>query len=54
VRRFDGEFPDRYFNEIMEYLDMEPAYFLGLCDRFRSPHLWKRAGGTWTLRYQAS
>lgn len=52
VNRFDGEFPDRYFNEIMEYLDMKPERFFELCDKFRSPHLWgKDSDGGWRLRH---
>jgi len=54
VRRFDGEFPEKYFHEVMEYLGMKPERFLELCDEFRSPHLWKKEGGAWALRYQAS
>ena len=52
VRRFDGEFPDRYFKEIMDYIDMDPEYFYKLCDKFRSPHLWKKEGEKWKLRHQ--
>ncbi|WP_261363042.1 N-acetyl sugar amidotransferase [Gemmata palustris] len=51
VRKFDGEFPKKYFQEIMDALEMEPDHFLGLCDRFRSPHLWKKDGGEWKLRH---
>ncbi len=53
VKKFDGEFPDRYFNELMEYLDINPDYFRNeLTDRFRSPHLWgKDATGEWKLRH---
>ena len=53
VKKFDGEFPDRYFNEIMEYLDINPDYFRNeLADRFRSPHLWgKDEKGDWKLRH---
>ena len=55
VRRFDGEFPDRYFDEIMKYLDMDPQYFHDLCDKFRSPHLWgKDENGLWKLRHNVS
>jgi len=55
VKRFDGEFPDRYFNEIMEYLEMDPTYFHELCDKFRSPHLWgKDDNGNWRLRHNVS
>ena len=52
VRRFDGEFPMKYFHEIMEYIGMEPDHFLGLCDTFRSPHLWRQEKGEWKLRHQ--
>ena len=52
VKRFDGEFPDKYFNEIMEYLEMNPDSFHDLCDKFRSPHLWgKNEKGEWALRH---
>lgn len=54
VNRFDGEFPDRYFDDIMEHLEMKPEYFHELCDRFRSPHLWKQEGGEWKLRYNVA
>jgi N-acetyl sugar amidotransferase len=50
VKRFDGEFPDRYFKEVMDYIDMKPEHFLELCDKFRSPHLWKKEDGEWKLR----
>jgi N-acetyl sugar amidotransferase len=51
VRRFDGEFPAKYFHEIMDCLEMKPGRFIELCDEFRSPHLWKKEGGDWTLRH---
>lgn len=51
VKKFDGEFPDRYFKEIMEYLDIKPEYFLKLVDKFRSPHLWTKLRGVWELRH---
>jgi len=51
VEKFDGEFPTRYFDEMMEYLDMDPARFEELVDEARSPHLWKREEGDWKLRH---
>ena len=48
VKRFDGEFPDRYFNEIMDYLEIKPDHFHELCDKFRSPHLWTKDNGVCT------
>lgn len=54
VHRFDGEFPDRYLMEVMNIIGMEPEYFLELCDRFRSPHLWQKENGKWLLRHRVS
>ena len=51
VKRFDGEFPDKYFNEVMDYIGMNPERFYDLCDDFRSPHLWKYIDGEWKLRH---
>lgn len=51
VKRFDGEFPDKYFNEVMEYLDIDPGQFLELADKFRSPHLWAKVKKKWKLRH---
>ncbi len=52
VKKFDGEFPDRYFGEVMDYLDMKQDRFHQLCDEFRSEHLWgKDSAGNWKLRH---
>ena len=50
VKRFDGEFPERYFQDVMDYLEMDCAHFMQLCDAARSPHLWAKEGGEWHLR----
>lgn len=55
VKRFDGEFPDRYFDDIMKYIGMTPKYFHKLCDKFRSPHLWgKDKDDNWRLNHNVS
>ncbi|MGD9123554.1 MAG: N-acetyl sugar amidotransferase [Desulfarculaceae bacterium] len=54
VRRFDGEFPQRYIQEVMDYLDMDLDQFTALCDKGRSPHLWVKDGSGWKLRHQVS
>jgi N-acetyl sugar amidotransferase len=52
VKRYDGEFPDRYFSELMEYLEIPQDKFFELCDNARSPHLWgKNSQGDWKLRH---
>jgi N-acetyl sugar amidotransferase len=50
ARRFDGEFPERYADDVFDYLEMDRDYFFSLCDKFRSPHLWKQEDGEWRLR----
>jgi len=54
VKRFDGEFPEKYFHEVMTFLDIDPDRFLELCDEFRSPHLWESRNCKWELRHQVS
>ena len=40
VKKYDGEFPDKYFNECLEYIGMTTEEFFKLTEEFRSPHLW--------------
>ena len=54
ARRFDGEFPEKHFQEVMDYIEMDPERFLELCDKARSPHLWEKEDGEWRLRHQVS
>lgn len=51
VKRYDGEFPDRYFQEVMDYIGMDAEHFFELCEEARSPHLWKKVNGEWKLRH---
>jgi len=51
VKRFDGEKPAKYFQEIMNFIDMKPEKFYQLCDNFRSPHLWINTKKGWRLRH---
>lgn len=51
VRRFDQEFPSKYFKEFLEYIDITEEQFHQTVDKFRSPHLWDKGGGEWKLRH---
>lgn len=51
VRRYDTEFPARYFKDNLAYLDVTEQRFWELCDRARSPHLWEKHGTEWKLRH---
>lgn len=54
VRKFDGEFPKKYFNEVLEYMDIDRERFFNIVDRFRPPYLWERIHGEWKLQHQVS
>ena len=51
AKQFDGERPKRYLQEVLDYIEMSEEEFDTLCDRFRSPHLWKQENGQWKLRH---
>jgi N-acetyl sugar amidotransferase len=54
IKKYDGEFPDRYFTEIMKNYSINENYFFKLCDKFRSPHLWKKIKNKWHLRHNVN
>ena len=68
VKKYDGEFPERFADEIFDYLSISDKefpiaancfasphvtreYFHELTDKFRSPHLWEKSSGSWSLKY---
>lgn len=51
VKRFDGEFPAKYFAEVMDYIELPQQRFHELSDKHRSPHLWERRNDGWKLRH---
>ena len=51
IKKYDGEFPDNYFSDTMKYLGINENFFIKLCERFRSPHLWKKIKNKWHLRH---
>lgn len=54
VKKYDGEFPNRYFSEVMNYLEIKENDFFKILDKFRSPHLWKKISNKWKLRHTAN
>ena len=40
VKRYDSEFPKRYFDDFLEYIDIDENDFWKTIDALRSPHLW--------------
>lgn len=53
VKKYDGEFPIKYFKDVLEYLDITEARFWEVIDN-ASRHLWGKENGQWELRHQVS
>jgi hypothetical protein len=52
VKLFDSEFPNKYFGEFLEYIDITEDRFFDTVEQNRSPHLWKKnVSNEWELRY---
>ena len=70
IKKYDGEFPHRWAEQIFQYLSIDPDqfpvastkfesptfnldYYNLLCDKFRSPHLWRYCPNEgWKLRHR--
>lgn len=50
VKRYDGEFPKKYFNDFLEYLGITEEHFWNVVDSYRLPHIWTKVDGSWKLR----
>ena len=44
VLKYDGEFPQKYWKEFLDYLDITEKEFWYVADKFRSRHIWKPTG----------
>ena len=50
VKKYDGEFPKRYFKEILDYLQISEDEFVKTIDSFRPDYLWKKNKDGWKLK----
>ena len=54
VNKFDREFPNKYFGDFLEYIDIDEDEFHQIIDRYRSPHLWSKKNNQWELLHKVS
>lgn len=54
VRKYDGEFPKKHFQEFLEYCDISEKHFWEVVDSFRPPHLWRKTRRGWKLLHRVS
>jgi N-acetyl sugar amidotransferase len=50
IKRYDTEFPNRYFSEFLEFCDIDSKLFHKIIDSWRSPHIWTKKGNKWFLK----
>lgn len=51
VRRYDGEFPQKHYQEFLEYCGITDEEFQEICDSWRSDHLWRKTHNGWELKH---
>ncbi|CRY91241.1 N-acetyl sugar amidotransferase family protein [Synechococcus sp. WH 8103] len=51
VKKYDQEFPLKYFEDFLEYVDISEQDFWNIVDKFRSPRLWRKSDDGWVLRH---
>ena len=51
VKKYDGEFPKKYYREFLEYCQMSEDEFEKTIDSWRSDHIWLKSNeGEWKLK----
>jgi N-acetyl sugar amidotransferase len=50
VKKYDGEFPQKYFTEFLDYLNLNKEEFYQIVDSWRPDHLWKKNRNGWELK----
>ena len=51
VKKFEDEFPKKYYNEFLEYCSLDEETFNKIIDSWRSDHIWfKDNHGNWKLK----
>jgi N-acetyl sugar amidotransferase len=51
VKRYDGEFPKKYFDWFLKYLDITEDEFHQILEKYRNHNVWKNVEGEWKLRH---
>lgn len=51
MKKFEGEFPKKYFGEFLEYLAISEDEFWSIVDKWRPEHLWECEAQSWRLKF---
>jgi N-acetyl sugar amidotransferase len=51
VKKYDGEFPEKYYKTFLEYTGLSEDQFWQVVDSWRSSHLWEKENNAWKLKH---
>jgi N-acetyl sugar amidotransferase len=51
AQKYDGEFPEEFLDEVVDYLQMSRNELMEVIDRHRNREVWERDGQSWRLRH---
>ena len=51
VKRYDAEFPGKYYKQFLEYCSITDDEVRAVIDSWRSDHIWMQEGGDWRLKH---
>ena len=54
VKRYDQEFPSRYFPVLLDYCQIDEEEFWAIADSWYNEKIWEKKDGKWELKYQVS
>ena len=50
IRKYDSEFPQKYYNLFLDYCDIDEKEFTVIIDSWRSDHIWIKKNNEWVLK----
>jgi N-acetyl sugar amidotransferase len=54
VKKYDEEFPIKFYKKFLEYCYISEEKFIEICDSWRSSHIWTKKNNKWKLRKQVN
>ncbi len=51
AKKYDGEFPQKHFKEVLMYLNITKDEFFEIIDKHRNEEIWEKVNNKWKLRF---
>jgi len=51
VQKYDAEFPEEHFEDVLDYLSLSFSEFTEIVDKHRNSEIWDNVNGEWHLRF---